>query len=389
MAVAPDLLLSSVSEVRPKAAPKSSPAPADPAPGKSSSFARVLADERKAEAASSRRAEHRAHAEKQQIEQNRQKSGETDSLDEQVIAEDGKPLPAADAAEPPLDPLLLLGFEVEAGVEESAEVTIDILGGLSLNPAAGLASEADAEVPDAEAITSLGADQKAGAQAPAPSALSSSAITAEAGRKQLDIEPEPQPEPDLEAFSAKLMEQLPDAGSEPASEANFDVRLNTLAQAVNQAVPGQRPLALAPPVTMNQSGWSEAIVDRVMLLSSQNLKSAEIQLDPAELGRLDVRVSLTPEQTLVTFASPHAGVREALEAQAYRMREMFAQQGMGQVDVNVSDQSLARNFQGQQDDKERSGGRAGARSVGENEAWGAEETTVAPLAKRGLVDFYA
>ena len=44
---------------------------------------------------------------------------------------------------------------------------------------------------------------------------------------------------------------------------------------------------------MQQAGWSEAVVDRVMWLSSQNLKSAEIQLDPAELGRMEVRIDLT------------------------------------------------------------------------------------------------
>jgi flagellar hook-length control protein FliK len=32
-------------------------------------------------------------------------------------------------------------------------------------------------------------------------------------------------------------------------------------------------------------------------------------------------------------------VREALDSQMHRLRDMFAQQGMGQVDVNVSDQS--------------------------------------------------
>ena len=51
-----------------------------------------------------------------------------------------------------------------------------------------------------------------------------------------------------------------------------------------------------------------------MWMSSQNLKSAEIQLDPAELGRLDVRIHMTADQTQVTFASPNAGVRDALKA---------------------------------------------------------------------------
>ncbi len=100
---------------------------------------------------------------------------------------------------------------------------------------------------------------------------------------------------------------------------------------------------------MHQSGWSEELVNRVMYLSSANLKAADIQLQPAELGRLDIRVNMIPDQqTQVTFMSAHVGVREALDGQMHRLREMFVQQGMGQVDVNVSDQSRGSQEQAQQ-----------------------------------------
>ncbi|MDT9115718.1 flagellar hook-length control protein FliK, partial [Escherichia coli] len=86
-------------------------------------------------------------------------------------------------------------------------------------------------------------------------------------------------------------------------------KLNALTQALNQQTTAAPRLPLVPgqPVAMHQGGWSEAVVDRVMWLSSQNLKSAEIQLDPAELGRLEVRVNLSQDQAQVTFASPNAG----------------------------------------------------------------------------------
>ncbi len=67
---------------------------------------------------------------------------------------------------------------------------------------------------------------------------------------------------------------------------------------------------------MHQSGWTEEVVNRVMYLSSANLKAADIQLQPAELGRLDIRVNMVPDQqTQVTFMSAHPGVREALDGQ--------------------------------------------------------------------------
>jgi len=123
---------------------------------------------------------------------------------------------------------------------------------------------------------------------------------------------------------------------------NFAERLQSLTQAAtaktaNAVVPAS---PLGQPLPMQQGGWTEGLVNRVMYLSSQNLKSADIQLAPPELGRLDIRVDMTPDQqTQVTFTSAHIGVREALESQQTRLKEMFAEQGMGQLDVNVSDQS--------------------------------------------------
>ena len=138
---------------------------------------------------------------------------------------------------------------------------------------------------------------------------------------------------------------------------------------------------------MRQPGMSEAVVERVMWLSSQNLRSAEIQLDPAELGRLEIRISLNQEHTQISFASPHASVREALEGQMHRLREMFAQQGMDAFDVNVSDQSLARGDR-QGNDAEA----AGLADAGLERDGVDAETLLAstPLDNgRGLVDFYA
>nr|WP_246533323.1 flagellar hook-length control protein FliK [Pseudomonas lalucatii] len=129
-----------------------------------------------------------------------------------------------------------------------------------------------------------------------------------------------------------------------------------------------------------------------MWLSSQNLKSAEIQLDPAELGRLEVRINMSQEQTQVTFASPNAGVREALEGQMHRLRELFSQQGMNLLDVNVSDQSLSRGWQGQEGDGRGAGGGREAAPGGADEEFAAsvvEQPVRASDGVRGLVDYYA
>jgi flagellar hook-length control protein FliK len=147
---------------------------------------------------------------------------------------------------------------------------------------------------------------------------------------------------------------------------------------------------------MHQNGWSEEVVNRVMYLSSANLKSADIQLEPAELGRLDIRVNIAADQPAqVNFMSGHAGVREALEGQMHRLREMFAQQGMGQVDVNVSDQS--RNWQGQGQEQQGqhrangtgNGGRADGTVEDDLSVAAVEAAAPSVILGSSAVDYYA
>jgi flagellar hook-length control protein FliK len=165
-----------------------------------------------------------------------------------------------------------------------------------------------------------------------------------------------------EAFSGLIDDGLKDLQN-ASSDTRVDDFANRLAALTQAATPKTtNALPVNQPLAMHQSGWTEEVVNRVMYLSSANLKSADIQLQPAELGRLDIRVNMAADQqTQVTFMSAHPAVREALEGQMYRLRDMFTQQGMGQVDVNVSDQS--RGWQGQeqaQQGQSRSGGRHSA-----------------------------
>ncbi|WP_431700499.1 flagellar hook-length control protein FliK [Pseudomonas sp. BR20] len=154
----------------------------------------------------------------------------------------------------------------------------------------------------------------------------------------------------------KAFSGLIEGGLKDLKEASSDTRVDDFANrlaALTQAATPKTANALPPvtnaPLAMHQSGWTDEIVNRVMYLSSASLKSAEIQLQPAELGRLDIKVNMTADQQAqVNFMSAHPVVREALESQSGRLREMFAQQGMGQVDVNVSDQSRGQEQQQQQ-----------------------------------------
>ena len=193
------------------------------------------------------------------------------------------------------------------------------------------------------------------------------------------------------AFKGLLEDGLKDLKS-TSSDTRVDDFANRLAALTQAAVPKTvNALPVNQPLAMHQGGWSEEVVNRVMYLSSANLKSADIQLEPAELGRLDIRVNIAADQSAqVNFVSGHAGVREALDSQMHRLRDMLAQQGMGQVDVNVSDQP--RNWQGQQGQEQQArrgsdGQRLG--SVIDDEP--AQVAAVTPSVVLGFsaVDYYA
>jgi hypothetical protein len=96
---------------------------------------------------------------------------------------------------------------------------------------------------------------------------------------------------------------------------------------------------------MNQSAWTEGLVNRVMYLSSQNLKSADIQLEPAELGASTFGSMWRRTSHPGHFISGHAGVREALDSQVHRLRDCSPSRAWPSRDVNVADQSRGQQQQ--------------------------------------------
>ncbi|NQD91236.1 flagellar hook-length control protein FliK [Pseudomonas sp. CrR25] len=421
MSVAPDLLLKSAPATKPRTpAAKAQATPAEPRKNEASSFAQVYAKERQASSAERSDAAAKAGREPKSKQPDADEAPAVAAAEQPAFADSGKPLPSDPAAEPTVDALLLNGMAGQSAAQaESVESELGGEGELSVPSSTSLIGSGPASMteasydPELDALNQLpavrmalelGAKAKAAAaeQNAAAGAVTQAGVAGGQGFASAMAAMAAQQAPDEvgEAFDVPLLE-LTAEGLEALKESsadnrpeNFVSRLSALSQAVGQhaALTPRAGLVPGQPVAMQQGGWSEAVVDRVMWLSSQNLKSAEIQLDPAELGRLEVRINMNQEQTQVTFASPNAGVREALEGQMHRLRELFTQQGMNQLDVSVSDQSLNRGWQGQEGDGKGRGGSAGEplAGVGEDAAQGAVEVTSGPLGSaRGLVDYYA
>lgn len=359
--------------------------------------------------------------------------GKDAAADKRDIADNGKTLPdeqdistddTAQATEPTLlDPNLVAGQVTDAQpgaqlIQAQAEAVAPVVQAAQLQaqvaPAAVRPGEPEFD-PEADPLADLPALRMALEQ----SAQAQGTTSAHAAGKSTGAQPEAasaQPavntlaalldtpgadaesgEPGDKAFAGLLDDGLKDlkSASSDTRVDNFAERLGALTQAATAKTANAVPLAattLQQPLAMNQGGWTEGLVNRVMYLSSQSLKSADIQLEPAELGRLDIRVHLAPEQQAqITFTSGHVGVREALENQVHRLKEMFAQQGLGQPDVNVADQSRGQQQQGQSDSPRLSGvaARRNEADGAQAEAAGATAVEHQTVIGSSAVDYYA
>ena len=163
--------------------------------------------------------------------------------------------------------------------------------------------------------------------------------------------------------------------------------IDTASRPTETQAPNQRGFVVQTgvPMTLGQPRWGQAVGERVLWLAAQNVSSAELRLDPPELGPMQVRVSIHQDQATVSFSSPHPLVREALDQSAARLREMFSEQGLNLTNMDVSDQSFARQHS-------RDEASTGGSGNGSDADIADEETLVGvttDIARMRLVDHYA
>ena len=88
--------------------------------------------------------------------------------------------------------------------------------------------------------------------------------------------------------------------------------------------------------------WAQGMGKQILWMANQNISSAEIRLNPAHLGPIEVRLDISDDQINVALSSRHAVVREAMEMALPKLREMFDSNGMSLADTDISHQSFAQ-----------------------------------------------
>ena len=127
----------------------------------------------------------------------------------------------------------------------------------------------------------------------------------------------------------------------PTTDQSWMQQLQTVYNVTNAAKPSVAQLQI--PVNFHNSQWFAAMADRVTWLASQNVQAAEIHLDPPELGPMQVRIAVSHDQASVNFVSHQAAVRDMIDSQLLRLKELFANEGLSLIDVNVSDRQQQRD----------------------------------------------
>ncbi|MGR5110988.1 flagellar hook-length control protein FliK [Vibrio jasicida] len=102
---------------------------------------------------------------------------------------------------------------------------------------------------------------------------------------------------------------------------------------VDAAQQAQLPLQLTKELANDQ------VAEKVQMMMSKNLKNLDIRLDPPELGRMQIRMTMNNDLANVHFTVANPQARDLIEQTLPRLREMLAQQGMQLADSSVQQQS--------------------------------------------------
>ncbi|PSL12367.1 flagellar hook-length control protein FliK [Marinobacterium halophilum] len=149
--------------------------------------------------------------------------------------------------------------------------------------------------------------------------------------------------------------------------------------------PAASPAAFALQQQLAEPRWSQQLGERAVMMAQHGPRVAHIQLDPPELGAMQIRIHMQgADQVSVSFTSAHPMVRDALEQQMPRLREMFADQGLNLQDSSVADEARQQGS----DQRERADEQGRAGHYAGTADGNASEAPAAAIAL-GLVDYYA
>ena len=91
---------------------------------------------------------------------------------------------------------------------------------------------------------------------------------------------------------------------------------------------------------VDSSEFAQGLSDRVTYMVDNGLNGAKLQVNPPQLGPIELRIAVTGGHAQVWMTTHSAVTRDALESSSPKLREMLGAQGFGQVSVDISQRSF-------------------------------------------------
>jgi len=114
-------------------------------------------------------------------------------------------------------------------------------------------------------------------------------------------------------------------------------------------------LSLSIGESLQNSNWSQHLTQQVSYMVRGGIQQAEVRLNPAHLGPMEIKLSINDDQATVNFVTQHAPVRDAVDAALPRLKEMLEQQGLNLAGADVSTQSEQKQAEQNQDEQHQPG----------------------------------
>lgn len=174
----------------------------------------------------------------------------------------------------------------------------------------------------------------------------------------------------------------------------LDSVASTLAQSTAQAPapalqPNASPVQSQLNATVATPAWNTELGHKVVWMVGAKEHVAELRLNPPELGPLDIKLTVSGNETTAVFTSPHGAVRDAVESALPRLREVLAESGvmLGNASVTSDTPRDGGAFANQEN---AASGRSSFGSA-QSDATTVAGPTSAPVVvrPRGLVDLFA
>jgi len=297
------------------------------------------------------------------------------------------------------------GEEAAQGGKEAADSVTDMLAMLASlsQPQAAPAKTAPALDTDATGGAHGGLKGKLGLEGAEPAIkLDTNALAAGAQDKAatgadlrgLDLGKAGEQAAKLQADAGQFAAKLHDTTAALKETAAPETALTSLVAQTNAlqnaqaagAVPTDRLSA-----RVGTPAWDNQVGQKVIWMVGGEEQSATLELNPPDLGPVQVVLSVSNDMASVTFSSQQLEVRQALENSLGRLREMMSESGiaLGNASVNAGNDGAQQQAQSESGRSGRGGG--GGNGVGGDSAVAdtAPRQRTSILGGAGAVDTFA